>query len=156
MGLGRLSNYVGLSRSRLVYTPAWIDGLKDLHEIGATATVEIWSRSTETREYIPATNNYAVTYTPIKTGVSARVQPVRNAVQKFTSTDGTWAAHVLFSLHYDQRFDIRPGMRLKVLTTTHNEVLENMFYTVKEVLDSDNSIEFTFIAEVDTELVNNG
>ena len=152
VGLGRASSYTGLGRPLLVYTQQWIDGLKNVSFIGATATVEFWNRSDETRVYNPATNKYTVTYTPIATDIPARVQPIRSAVQRFTAVDGTWAGHMLVSMNYDDRFRATAGMRMKVLTTTHNDDLQTFFYTIKEILDSDNSIEFTLLAEIDTEL----
>ena len=78
---------------------------------------------------------------------------MRSAVQRFTAVDGTWTAHVLISMSYDDRFDITAGSRAKIKSVSNNPSLLNKFLTVKEIIDSDNSIEFTILCEVDTEYV---
>ena len=76
---------------------------------------------------------------------------MRSAVQRYTAVDGTWTSHVLLSMSRDDRFDIMPGSRAKILTVQNNPALLGKFLTVKEIMDSDNAIEWTILCEVDTE-----
>lgn len=145
---------MGISRNKEVYTQKMIQGVAKIIPLTFTATVDFWTRDSEVRKWDPATNKYSVTYTstnpePIK----ARIQPMRSAVQRYTAVNGTWTAHVLFSMAYDDRFSITAGSRAKVLTVSNNPALRGKFYTVKEIMDSDNSYEFTILCEVDTEYV---
>ena len=141
-------------RNYEVYTPKWIGGLKKIPEYTFTAMIEFWDRASETVEYKPETNRYEVEYTPsLPAPIPCRIQPMRSAVQRFTAVDGTWAQHYLISMSYDHRFDIQAGSRAKIVHTSNNPNLKAEFFTVKEISDSDNSIEFTILCEVDTEIV---
>lgn len=145
---------MGIARNKEIYTIKWFNGLKKIPELTFTAEVEFWDRANETRTYDRATNKYSVNYTPsTPTPLKCRIQPMRSAVQRFTANDPTWAQHYLISMSYDDRFDIRAGSRAKVVKTSNNGNLKTEFFTVKEVADSDNSIEFTILCEVDTEIV---
>lgn len=144
---------MGIARNKEIYTDRWINGLKGIPALTFTATIELWDRSTETVVYNPTLNKYTVTYTPsTPQPLPCRVQPIRSAVQRFTAADGTWTGHLLISMRYDDRFDVAAGSRAQIKSTSHNDSLLTKFLTVKEILDSDNSIEFTILCEVDTEL----
>lgn len=148
---------IGISRNKEIYTEKFFDGLKDIPALTFTAEIEMWDRSAETAVYDPVANAYSVTYTPSTAQpLPCRVQPMRSAVQRFTANDGTWAAHVLISMHRDNRFDVEAGSRAKIVSASSNQSLLSKFLTVKEIMDSDNSIEFTILCEVDTELHEQG
>lgn len=145
---------MGIVRNKQIYTKKFFDGLKKIPGYTFTATLDFWTRANETRVYDRVSNKYIVNYvTSNPEPIKARVQPMRSAVQRFTAVDGTWTAHVLISMSYDDRFDITAGSRAKIKSVSNNPSLLNKFLTVKEIIDSDNSIEFTILCEVDTEYV---
>lgn len=148
---------MGLGRNTDIYTKKWINGLKGIPPTTFTATIDFWDKSTEVVAYDRQTNRYTVDYvSSVAQPLKCRVQPMRSAVQRFTAVDGTWTGHLLISMSYDDRFDVQAGSRAKVVSVTHNNSLLTKFLTVKEILDSDNSIEFTLLCEVDTELSEQG
>lgn len=143
---------MGIARNKQIYTAKFFDGLKAIPGYTFTATLDFWTRANETRHWDRDTNTYEISYvTSNPEPIKARVQPIRSAVQRFTAVDGTWTAHLLISMSYDDRFNISAGSRAKIKSVSNNPSLLNKFLTVKEILDSDNSIEFTILCEVDTE-----
>lgn len=147
---------MGIARNKELYTDKWMDGLKGIPNLTHTGKITFWDKDSETVTYNETTNKYNVVFTPTKANVSCRIQPMRSAVQRFTAIDGTWTGHLLISMSYDDRFDISAGSRAKIVSASHNQSLLTKFLTVKEILDSDNSIEFTILCEVDTELHEQG
>lgn len=144
---------MGIARNKQIYTPKFFKGLEKIPTYTFTATLDFWDLENETSTYDFDTNTYTVSYvTSNPEPIKARVQPMRSAVQRFTANDSTWAAHLLISMSADDRFNITAGSRAKILTTSRNPSLKSKFLTVKEILDSDNAIEFTILCEVDTEL----
>lgn len=148
---------MGIARNKEIYTPKWFAGLEDIPALTFTSSVEFWDKDSEVVNYNSATNKYEVTYTPsTPTPVPCRAQPLRNPVQKFTAVDGTWEMTYLISMHRKNRFDVQAGSRMKFVTVENNPSLLEQFFTVRDISDSDNSIEFTIQCALDTELNEQG
>lgn len=137
-----------------LFTPVWVQKLKKTPELAQNCKVSIWDPDNQVSELVGKKYETVIQYTLQNT--PARVQPVRAAVQKFVAVNGTEVQVVQFSLPIDSRVNIRPGTKVRVTDAELNFALKSFIFVVKEVMDSGNPIEWTFTAEADTELVDNG
>lgn len=135
-----------------VFSQRWVDGLKHVPESGMVAQIEMYTLGE--RVYNEATNQYDYTKTVLYAG-KARVQPLRSANPRVIPNNATTVQTVLISLPIDAVLDkdIRPSVQVRVTASPLNPALTKYQYVLKEIMDSSNPLERTFLSEVNQEAV---
>lgn len=135
-----------------VFTQRWVDGLKGVPQSGMAAEVEMYVLGD--RVYNEATNQYDYEKTVLYSG-KARVQPLRSATPRIMPNNTTSVQTVLISLPIDavKAEDIRPSVQVRVRKADLNPSLLKYQYVIKEIVDSSNPLERTFLTEVNQEAV---
>lgn len=134
----------GLVRSKRIFTPKFVAGLKAFGESGYAATISVFTR-TVTYEGITPTVVKTVVYSG-----GARVQPLSTPSQVDAEGDHPFVQTVRFQIN-NQSTKLDPEtMFVEITACANNEHLLGYTFVVKEVLDSSNPIEQTFTGVVDT------
>jgi len=140
--------------SKDLFSQAWVDNLSGSIERAMPATVKFYDPTVSSAVYDPVSNTYTSAPLILLTS-AARVQPLRSAAQKDSTGDATSVQSVLVSIPIalGKTLDLRPKHRAQITVSPFFPVLVNYVFVAKEVLDSSNPIERTFIFEVNQEVV---
>lgn len=140
----------GLLRSKDLFTDKWVNGLKAAPESGMAGEIEIFSYTVTYANFVPTQVD-----TILWSG-KARVQPLRTANQKSVPGDDSKVQQVLVSIPVDAiDVELRSDKHfVRVTKAPLNPTLAGFKYAVREVMDSSNPIEKTFITEVITSVKN--
>jgi hypothetical protein len=137
---------------RDIFSPAFVEALRGAPEAAMDAVVRVFDPMTIQAVLDPETNTYSNTFTPLYTGIG-RVQPLRSANQTTDAGNATTVQNVLFSIPISNKaLDLRPGLQATVLSSELNPVLTKYQYVIKEIIDSSNPIEKTFLCTVNQEI----
>jgi hypothetical protein len=144
MGLNYLSHEL--------FNPRWVASLRGAPESAMVAEVQVFVPGTAEAMYDPELDLWDRTDVALYQG-KARVQPLRAAASRVEPGNETQVQNVLVSIPVDEDVDIRPGQRMRVITSPLNLWLTKYQYVVSEIMDSSNPIERTFMCTVDQETV---
>lgn len=137
---------------RGIFSPAFVEALRGAPEAAMDAVVRVFDPDTVNAVLDPETNTYTNTFTPLYTGI-ARVQPLRGANEQTNAGNPTTVQTVLFSIPIEYKdLDLRPGLQATVMSSELNPVLTKYQYVIKEIIDSSNPIEKTFLCSVNQEI----
>lgn len=142
--------------SNTYFTQGWADGLRAAVSSYTTGgTIEL-SRVLGTPKLDPETGLPGEVPVEVIFTKEARITPRRSSSTRLVPMNTTSVQSVQFQIAIGEEgmYDIRPGMRLRVLECLLNPVLTKYLYTIDEIVDSSNPIEQTFWAKVDNEVVN--
>lgn len=117
-----------------------------------TATIEMWNPGDVVatlvgKKYTTTISKYVVQNVP------ARIQPIRASVHKASAVNPTEVQNFLVSMPVTSRVPVLLGTRMRVVSSPLNPTLEDLTFSLREISDSSNPLEWTLVFTVDTGLV---
>ena len=141
---------MALVRDHTLFSELWQQGLRAVPESGMAAKIAVYVREVT---YVNNAPTVVKTYVYGNTsGAKARVQPLGTATKAEEVGDTTFVQRVLFSIPLGGNTGtLNPeSMFVDVIESELNPELVGPVFVLREVVDSSNPIERTFIGEVDT------
>lgn len=139
---------MALVRDRTLFTTKWQTGLRPVPESAMRGKIAVYTRTVTYSNNVPVVVK-AYVYGDAA-GAKARIQPLGQVTKDKDVGDTLYTQRILFSVPI-ANLGLRPEtMFVDVIDGGLNPELVGPVFQLKEVLDSSNPIERTFIAEVDT------
>lgn len=141
---------MALVRNRELFTAKWQAGLKAIPESGMVALIAVYTRQVTYSNNVPTVSKTYV-YGD-ESGAKARAQPLGVVVKSGNVGDTMFYQRVLFSIPMGENTEalVPEQMFVDVVDGGLNSELVGPVFQIREVLDSSNPFERTFVGEVET------
>lgn len=141
---------MALLRNRDLFTDKWRKGLRAVPESAMVAKIAVYTRTVSYANNVPTVAKSYVYGNA--SGAKARIQPLATALKTAELGDTVFPQRALFSIPMGVNSSplVPETMFVDVISGGLNPELTRHVFVIREVMDSSNPIERTFIAEVDT------